>query len=422
MPKCDPPLRLGNAPSVRVEESDPDNRPEMLDMLPEEVEEMKNAHTKFLDAIRIVAPRLPYVPSTRGIISTAGGSYLPVLVISLRMLRRTGSELPVEVFLANDDEYEPYICDVVLPSLNARCVVLSHIFDAAPSVVTIEKYQFKLFAMLFSSFEEILFLDADSFPLLKPEALFTNEPFRSKGMVTWPDFWASTVSSYYYTIASKQPPEPGSPPKQSSESGEILISKKSHTKTLLLATYYNLWGPNYYYPLLSQGAAGEGDKETFVAAAEIANEPYYQVSEGIVAMGHSKDRGRGFAGSAMVQFDPSEDYALRNSANPKYTTANDETPRPSFIHANFPKFDPATVFEPHEVNPAFDDDGKYTRAWTIPPNVIEDFGSDVEKHYWGEILWTACELDGRFRSWSGKVGVCAGVKRYWNAVFVDVKW
>ncbi|KAL2828248.1 mannosyltransferase putative-domain-containing protein [Aspergillus cavernicola] len=416
-PKCDPPVRLGNAPTVRVEEADLNNRPEMLDILPEEVEEMKNAHTKFVDAINTYPPRLHYNPNTRGIVSTAGGSYLPVLAISLRMLRRTGSELPVEVFLAHDDEYEPFICDVVLPSLNARCVVLSHILDRAPKIVEIEKYQFKLFAMLFSSFEEILFLDADSFPILRPETLFTNEPFKSRNMVTWPDFWASTVSSSYYEIASQPAPKPGTRPRQSTESGELLISKKTHSKTLLLSTYYNLWGPNYYYPLLTQGAAGEGDKETFLAAAIAIDEPYYQVIEGIVAMGHRT--AGGLAGSAMVQFDPTEDYALRNSY-PDPTT-HDPPPRPFFIHANFPKFDPATIFEPHDVNPAFADDGSYTRAWTIPENVIENFGTDIEKHYWQEILWTACELEDKFRSWRGKNGICKGVKKYWNAVFADPK-
>ncbi|KAL2855464.1 mannosyltransferase putative-domain-containing protein [Aspergillus pseudoustus] len=412
-PRCDPPLRLGNAPTIRVEESDPDNRPEMLDMLPEEVEEMRNAHFKFVDAIKTATPRLHYTPNTRGIVSTAGGQYLPVLVISLRMLRRTGSELPVEVFLGGDEEYEPYVCDVVLPSLNARCVILSRILDTAPKIVEIAKYQYKLFAMLFSSFEEILFLDADSFPLLQPDSLFTNEPFKSRNMVTWPDFWASTVSSYYYEIAAQPGPQPGIRPRQSTESGEVLISKKTHSRTLLLSTYYNLWGPNYYYSLLSQGAAGEGDKETFVAAAIAVNEPYYQVIEGIVAMGHGT--AGGLAGSAMVQFDPTEDYALHKS------TTTDSRPRPFFIHANYPKFDPATVFEPHDVNPAFADDGSYTRAWTIPQEVIEDFGSDIEKHYWKEILWTACELEDKFRSWGGKRDICKGVKEYWNAIFADGK-
>ncbi|KAL4801361.1 mannosyltransferase putative-domain-containing protein [Aspergillus unguis] len=422
MPKCDPPLRLGNAPSVKVENTNPNNRPEMLDMLPEEVEEMRHAHTKFLDALSITTARLHYIPNTRGIIATAGGSYLPVLVISLRMLRRTGSQLPVEVFLANDREYEAFICDIVLPSLNARCVVLSHILDAIPKVIDIEKYQFKLFAMLFSSFEEILFLDADAFPLLPPESLFTNEPFKSKKMVTWPDFWASTVSSYYYEITSQPLPKPGTRPRRSSESGEILISKKTHARTLLLATYYNLWGPNYYYPLLSQGAAGEGDKETFVAAAIAVGEPYYQVTESIVAMGHRTGK-NGLAGSAMVQFDPAEDYAFQTHSTPSQKLKDPtDRPRPFFIHANFPKFDPATIFEPHEVNPAFADDGSYTRAWTMPKSVIEEFGSDVEKNFWREILWTGCELESKFRAWRAKKGtVCKGVRAYWNAVFVDTK-
>ncbi|KKK14186.1 hypothetical protein ARAM_003570 [Aspergillus rambellii] len=408
-------MRMGNAPSIRVEESDPNNRPEMLDMLPDEVEEMKNTHTRFVEAIESNPPHLHYTPNTKGLVSTAGGSYLPVLVISLRMLRRTSSELPVEVFLASDEEYEPFICDVVLPSLNARCVVLSRILDAVPKIMEIEKYQFKLFAMLFSSFEEILFLDADSFPLLPPDSLFTNEPFKSRKMVTWPDFWASTVSSYYYEIASQ--PKPENTLRQSTESGEVLISKKTHQKTLLLSTYYNLWGPSYYYPLLSQGAAGEGDKETFVAAALAVDEPYYQVSEGIVAIGHPT--AGGLAGSAMVQFDPTEDYALRRDGASR--DADAPTPRAFFIHANFPKFNPATIFEKGEVNPAFADDGSYTRAWTVPETLIQDFGTDIEKHYWKEILWTACELENQFQTWRGKKGICKDVRRYWNAIFANEK-
>ncbi|RMJ24602.1 Alpha-1,2-mannosyltransferase [Aspergillus sp. HF37] len=81
----------------------------------------------------------------------------------------------MEVFLADWGEYEDHICDVVLPSLNARCVVLADHLGAAPDVKKIEKYQFKLFAMLLSSFEEVLFLDADAFPLMKPEDMFTSE-------------------------------------------------------------------------------------------------------------------------------------------------------------------------------------------------------------------------------------------------------
>ena len=68
----------------------------------------------------------------------------------------------MEVFLVDSYEYEEYICDVVLPSLYARCVVLSDVLEALPQRLKIEKYQIKSFAMLFSSFEEIFFLDADA--------------------------------------------------------------------------------------------------------------------------------------------------------------------------------------------------------------------------------------------------------------------
>ncbi|PWY82985.1 nucleotide-diphospho-sugar transferase [Aspergillus heteromorphus CBS 117.55] len=412
-PKCEPPLRLGSAPSIRFEQSNPEDRPELLDMLPFDVDAMRNAHSGFVDAINAHPPQLNYTPNTRGLVSTAGGSYLPVLVISLRMLRRTGSKLPVEVFLANDDEYEDHICDVVLPSLNARCVVMSEILDAVSGTMEIQKYQFKLFAMLFSSFEEILFLDADAFPLQQPELLFTSEPFASTHMVTWPDFWASTISSYYYEISSQ--PYPETAVRQSSESGEVLISKKTHLKTLLLSTYYNVWGPDFYYPLLSQGAAGEGDKETFIAAASRLQESYYQVSEPICAIGHGTEGG--LAGSAMVQFDPMQDFALTRKGEWRVHGSTAPAPRAFFVHANYPKFNPATVFEKQAVNPAYADDGSYTRAWTIPEDVIKAFGSDVEKGFWEEILWTACELEDKFGTWKDERGVCLGVKNYWNAMF-----
>ncbi|PYH48224.1 alpha-mannosyltransferase [Aspergillus saccharolyticus JOP 1030-1] len=428
-PKCLPPLRLGMAPSIRFEQANHDDQAEYLDLLPMDVEDLTRSHDGFVNAIQSNPPQLNYTRNTRGLISTAGGSYLPVLVISLRMLRRTGSQLPVEVFLASEEEYESYICDKVLPSLNAQCIVLSAILSAIPHATQVQKYQFKLLAMLFSSFEEILFLDADAFALSPPESLFTSEPFITHGMITWPDFWASTISPYYYEITNQPIPDP--PTRQSSESGEVLLSKKTHLRTLLLSTYYNIHGPDFYYPLLSQGAAGEGDKETFVTAAMTLGELHYQVSEPICAIGHTTERG--FAGSAMVQFDPIEDFRryLHRDNTRKHqlghgafitSTAASPPPRAFFVHANYPKFDPATVFDEHEVNPTKGDDGRFTRAWTGPLDIIQGFGRDVEREFWEEIQWTACELEGKFRAWKGKTGICKRVKRYYKTLYEGRWW
>ncbi|KAJ6177997.1 hypothetical protein N7519_008458 [Penicillium mononematosum] len=354
-------------------------RPDTLYIPEEDVTTMKEAHTGFVNTIANSPPDLPYLPGTKGIVSTAGGTYLPVLVISLRMLRRTGSTLPMEVFLSDEDEYEEYICDIVLPSLDARCITQT------PS------------------------------PLQKPEHLFTTEPFLSKRMLTWPDFWASSVSPLFYDIANYPPPPMDL--RQSTESGEVLLSKRSHLRTLLLTTYYNYHGSSHYYPLLSQGAAGEGDKETFVAAATAMQESFYQVSESICALGH--ETRSGLAGSAMAQFDPAQDFA--STSRGIWRVRGDDAPAPDvfFIHANFPKFNPATVFEIHEVNPTYTDEGEYTRAWTLPVDVVRGFNGrvDVEKGFWEEILWTACELEDKFQSWLAYEGICDAVSVYWGAVF-----
>jgi hypothetical protein len=45
-------------------------------------------------------------------------------------------------------------------------------------------YQLKFFALLFSSFEEVLFLEADAFPVHDLNHLLRVEPFISTGLVT----------------------------------------------------------------------------------------------------------------------------------------------------------------------------------------------------------------------------------------------
>ncbi|OJJ51825.1 hypothetical protein ASPZODRAFT_469949 [Penicilliopsis zonata CBS 506.65] len=412
-PDCEPPTRIANAESEGFDPKNTRPAPNLLQMTDADVHTMHEAHSRFVERIRSSPPPLQYTPSTRGLVSTAGGPYLPVLVISLRMLRRTGSQLPMEVFLADWAEYDGYTCSVVLPALNARCVVLSDILDAVPgSGAQVEKYQYKLLAMLFSSFEEILFLDADAFPLSAPEAVFTSEPFLSRGLITWPDFWGSTVSPLFYEIVAMEVPAPNV--RQTTESGEVFVSKRTHLRTLLLAAYYNFWGPRYYYPLLSQGAAGEGDKETFLAAAMVLNEPFYQVSEPLRALGRSENNE--FMGSTMVQFDPIQDFWLTERG--VWRVRGDPTqspPRPFFIHANFPKFNPATILA--GFGPAIQHDGSYTRAWQAPEEVIEAFGPGLERQFWAEIRWTACALEGKTPSWEGKEGICSLVDDYVGSVF-----
>lgn len=416
-PTCDSPKRKGTADGVFFKPTEEVPRPDLLEMKPEDVEEMRDKHTKFVDAIMEPSLTPYYRSNTRGIVTTAGGKYLPVFTVSLRMLRNTGCRTPVEVFLANRKEYEPHICDVVFKDLNAKCVVLDEVLTFANSSKEIKSYQFKILAMLFSSYENILFLDADAFPLRDPNDIFTSDLYNKFQLITWPDFWGSSASKLYYQIASIN--EPKLNEHASTESGEIFISKKSHRATLLLAMYYNYHGPEYYYKLFSQGGPGEGDKETFIAAAKVMQEPYYQVSERIGAIGRRQEDGS-MAGSAMVQYDPIEDYAL--TSNGKWRVKDDTVapqPKPIFIHANVPKFNPGTILdEGHPIDPVRDGRGKWTRPWTIPENTVKSIGGfELEKQFWTEIKYVGCEYEDAFETWKEKDDICEKLTKYYETVF-----
>lgn len=427
-PGCPSPVKNGSSGAIGFNAVDPPERTDLIQMPEMDVLKMREAHGGFLNETRTQGLWPPYVPETRGLVYTAGGKYLPVFVASLRMLRRTNSKLPVEVFLKDKSEYEDAICNGVLPGLNAKCVVLSEILGRASgsssngtntAEVQIEHYQLKVFAMLFSSFEDILWLDADCFPLYDPEALFDSEPYKSNGLVAWPDYWASTVSPQYYLIA--QVPVPPMNARASSETGEFMISKKTHGLTLILSTYYNYYGPSHYFALLSQGAPGEGDKETFLQAASAAGNKFYAVNEPVGAVGHKTQKG-GISGSAMIQYDPVQDFKLRlqHSDQPVFNM-NDipiaERPRVYFIHAHFPKFNPATIFENKVTKPTYKPDGSYGRAWVAPDNTLQRFGRDVEREFWKEIKWMSCTLEDKFKSWQGVENICKRVTDYWEKVF-----
>jgi alpha 1,2-mannosyltransferase len=215
-------------------------RPDIVNMDEVDVKDLMLSHSLMVDSLKRLAPQLHYERGSKGIVIPAGGNYLGMAILSIRMLRRSNTTLPIQVFLDNWAEYDTPSCEHILPSLNARCLVLADMLALAPLLDPITKYQFKAFAILLSSFENIIFLDADAFPTRNPEFLLDTEPFLSSGLVTWPDFWMPTSSHYFYKIAGLEVPPLAL--RRCSESGIILYSKRLHADTLLLSAYYNYYG------------------------------------------------------------------------------------------------------------------------------------------------------------------------------------
>ncbi|ROW01340.1 hypothetical protein VMCG_05949 [Cytospora schulzeri] len=371
-----------------------------LDIKPQQVLAMRDAHKGFVRAINNRMPE--YIPLKRapkqGIVTVGGGKYFPPLMVSLRLLRRTGTRLPIEVFLP-EEEYEPELCEHVMPELNAFCRTFPN-FDGK-----ITHFQFKIFAILLSSFSDVLWLDADNFPLHDTAPLFKSDPFQENGLITWPDLWQTSVSPAYYLIASRTSTPVSA--RASTESGQLLISKVKHWKTLLLAAYYNYYGPGYYYPILCQGGTGCGDKETFLPAAEAMGLPFYDIKAQPYDIGHYKINevpDEGVYRFGLIQGDLLGDYEIKlaldqaarkagmeegghlentTSSDLDDLAAYDDVP-PLFFHMSTPKWDAPQVFD-HvgEYDFTWDTVGQPAAAFRDPPETA-DMIKGVERMVWEE--------------------------------------
>ncbi|KAI9036770.1 alpha-mannosyltransferase [Aspergillus affinis] len=418
-PQCPSPNLLGRTAGIpRFDANDESPRIDLIVNSDELQQPLRAAHDGFVRDMQPLKAIRAYHPRTKGIVSAAGGKYLPTFLVSLHLLRRTGSKLPVELFLKDWTEYEPYICEIVLPPLNAKCVVLSVVLsslDSGDSSYPIEGYQIKSFAILFSSFERVIWIDADILLLDDPARLLDCEPFSSSGLLTWPDFWKNTASPLYFNISRQ--PEPPNNARQATEAGVVLVSKKTHYMTLILAAYYNYHGPSYYYPLLDQGAPGEGDKDTFLHAATALGAKYHTVSETVADLGHPDRWNRGIIGAAMLQADPREDYALTQRG--KWRVRDPSVAKPArgfFIHSYNPKFNAAALLASEKSRTK---DGDPSRLWTSSKETLERLGYDAERTLWQEVKKVTCSLEHAFDAWKSKSGLCEGVQNHWDAVFED---
>lgn len=331
-----------------------------------------------------------------GVVVVGGGKFSWLAHLSILALRDTGSTVPVEVVMPSYADYESDIqfCRSILPALNAACVLVPDVLG--PTVMQewstkFSTYQFKSLALIVSSFQHILLLDSDNIIMSNPEDVWESELYKSTGMITWPDYWTRTILPHFYDIAGvkvaetrvrkskfplkKQPGDNGSSeppfhdlegaiPDMSTESGQLFINRDTHASTLLLSLYYNVYGPNIYYRLLSLGEPGEGDKETFVTAAEFTKEPYYQLKSFIQTFGYHDSESK-YNGVAMGQRNPILDHEryLEMVINNKELSGKgideqiellDKIEQGSFsadndipmfsMHCNFPKLDPIMLF------------------------------------------------------------------------------
>ena len=287
---------------------------QLVTLTDEEAQRSRETHRKVVDGL----PEWSEWKKTfqgRGVVMLAGGHYTEHAATSLAMLRLSGSELPVEVWSAGEWEEKDGWCKE-MEQYGMKCRRLNEVIHLDHIK---HPYQWKIFTILFSSFKEILFLDADSFPLKNPDDIFTSEVYNRTGALLWPDYWGNTESSWTkYIVGLLSERSKTLPQGMSAESGQLYWNKERHWKSLLLATYYNYHGPNFYYSLLNSGWAGWGDKDTFPTALKALKEDYYMSPHGVLTIFLTETA----TGIGLIRADP----------------RNDKENLPMLLHANWIKW------------------------------------------------------------------------------------
>ncbi|CAI5757369.1 unnamed protein product [Candida verbasci] len=380
----------------------------ILNLPDETVKDLKKSHTKYVNeqipklvnkiGLKTFGNYLPSDPEwdeyqqSSGYVLVGGGRFSWLSYLVIQQLRATGSKLPIELFIATESDYESEFCEKVIPKFNARCNLFN--IELAKNLAdrfNVGGYQYKMLAILSSKFNNLLYLDSDNFPARNPDYLFESELYKHNQLILWPDAWARTTNPKYYEIAGLQVNEKkirysnfdghqeggrkpleeytfknswfhdfeGTLPDPTSETGMLIVNKTSHLKTLLLCLYYNVFGPDFYYPLMTQGSAGEGDKETFIAAATVMKESYHQTKKQFHWCGyHSKAEGK-FVSKALAHYDPIKADKGEDSDF-------------LFMHLSYPKFYPNWLVENYDL--IYPNSDEHIRMYSsINDNIGYDF-------------------------------------------------
>jgi len=204
----------------------------------------------------------------RGIVTCAGGPrYLACAWVLVRTLRRLGCQLPIEVWCYQreldrnwSDLVERY--DVVVRTCREEAD-LNNPGRAG--------WRLKPTAVLSSALQEVLYLDADNFPLRDPSGLFETAEYQSRRTIFWPDQNKAQRGSDQWTAFGVSYRD-----EYEIESGQLLLDKAATWRALKLCEWYNRHAEFFYRYVY-------GDKDTFRFAWRKTETPYAVPSHAVAS-------------------------------------------------------------------------------------------------------------------------------------------
>ncbi len=197
----------------------------------------------------------------RGVVMAAGGRLQVVNAYSVvRALRARGCRLPVELYYAGASEMSAHVVHV-FNEMDVAVLDMYHSLAGEDAQVALRGFQIKAFAVLHSSFEEVLWLDSDSVPASDVSQAFESTAFRQLGSLFWQDWsrdphWLSAQFLAAYGLHMQHG-------ERELEAGQFVLCKRRCWTALQMVVYMNRHFVHFYRRLY-------GDKDTWRLAFKVS--------------------------------------------------------------------------------------------------------------------------------------------------------
>ncbi|KAK1943179.1 hypothetical protein P3T76_005816 [Phytophthora citrophthora] len=227
----------------------------------------------------------------------------PKLLVSayatIRALRAVNCTLPVELWYIEAEmelDYGSSLLDDIPKKLQEEYGPLTLHPITDPRVAG---FNSKVWAIIHTNLEHVLFLDADNTPVRDPSYLFQTPEFIQLGAVFWPDFWHPAHTIFNINEESLLWELLGMPYVDmfEQESGQLLIDKTRSLAALQMLFLFAFHDPS----LFSRYKLAHGDKDLFRLAWLKTKTQFHMVSNPPGIAGTVREKK--FCGMSMIQFD-----------------------------------------------------------------------------------------------------------------------
>ena len=206
----------------------------------------------------------------RGAVLCGGGNYEAGAYVACRMLRHVGWHHPIQVWHRGPGEpVSPRVRR--LPGVE---VVDAEAHPARAARRILGGWESKVFALINSPFEEVLYLDADCYPLFNPDDCFRPE-HNPHGIITWPDVPVGDRTPQWSSYGLE------ADGKAALNGGHYVVSKPRAWRVLQLAQHYDDHSDFYYCRTLhcAGDVGGYGDQDQMRAALHRLGAPSHRYAE-----------------------------------------------------------------------------------------------------------------------------------------------